>query len=500
MIMADVLAWWLAVVAAGVGAAGRGGSVPSGARTCSASALASTSAGWVSLDPEASVGRSKDQGIQFRYRVRSGGISLLARGDLDLTGCASLSLRILSSHAGGLAFGVSEADESRYGTVTPVAAGRFTDVRVNLDELQLAEDSKDEDGRLAPGPKLSLWFLDVAVFGQTLDPAVRGERTLWLDAVAFSSEPAPAAGRGPGTGPGTLVLDSFETGLIRWMPVVAAFTPSRLWLYPEGVELMLEAGGPELSGPSVLKARYPQKPMSAFVLSRDVAGLDLTRAERVVFWARTERPATFLVALEERAGARYEQDFELAAGRWQRVEVSLERFRLADDSRDANGRLDLASVKLLSIVAARLDDGPVTTNSLGLDEPGFALRAAAAAPPLASTTRSRKQAGGGAVDDPGAVPLVAGAPMPAAVKTSVSPPVSPPAAHTGPGSRDATMTVAGVARSYRLHLPAAFSASKNFPVVIALHGGQSSGAEMESMSGLSELASARRVRAGRRAG
>jgi hypothetical protein len=354
---------------------------PSTTGACPASVLSSTSEGWVSFDPEARVERSKDPGVQFRYRVRSGGISLLARADLDLTGCVSLSFRVRSSHAGGLAFGVSETDESRYGTVTSVQTGRFTDVRLNLDELQLAEDSKDEDGRLVAGPGLSLWFLDVAVFGQTFDPAVRGERTLWLDAVAFSSERAPTTLRRPGTGAETLVLDTFETGLVRWMPLAAAFDPPKVWLYPEGVELSVGAGGPEPSGPKVLEARYVQKPMSAIVLSRDVAGLDLTRAERVVFWARTERPATFLATLEERAGARYEQGFELAVGRWQRVEVALDRFRLADDSRDANGRLDLSSVKLLSIVAARLEKGPVATNTISLDEPGFALHATTGTPP-----------------------------------------------------------------------------------------------------------------------
>ena len=59
----------------------------------------------------------------------------------------------------------------------------------------------------------------------------------------------------------------------------------------------------------------------------------------------------------------------------------LDRFRLADDSRDANGRLDLSSVKLLSIVAAWLEKGPVATNTISLDEPGFALHAATGTPP-----------------------------------------------------------------------------------------------------------------------
>ena len=352
---------------------------PSGARSCSASALDSTASGWVSMDPEAAVERSKDEGLSFRYRVRSGAVNLLARGDLDLRGCESLSFRVRSSHAGGLAFGVIEADESRYVSVTRVDAERAVEVRLNLDELQLAEDSKDEDGRLDPGPGMSLFFLDVAAFGQELDPVVRGERTLWLDGVTLSARRTPEAGRRPGKEAGTLVLDTFDTGLVRWMPVTATFEPPRFSLYPEGVALAL-APAPGASPGKVLEAHYTQQPMSAFALMRDVAGLDLGRAGRIVFRARTERPATFLVALEERAGARYERIFELGPGRWQQVELALDGFRLADDSRDANGRLDLDSLKLLSVVAVQLEPGGAAANTLSLDDPGLVLRAAGVSP------------------------------------------------------------------------------------------------------------------------
>ena len=347
-------------------------------------------AGWQAFDPADSVRRSTrpassppsgeavpaggDAVLEFRYRVRSGGVSLLAKPELDLTGCVSLSFRVRASHAGGLAFGLTERDESRYGAVTRVPAGQWTEVRVNLDELELAADSKDEDERLLPGSGFSFWLVDVAIFGQTLDPAVRGERTLWLDGVAFSAKRAPVAGRRPEPEGGTLVLDDFETGLVRWMPIAVDLASSRTSLYPADTTLDFEPRGPDPAHPTVLRVRHPQPPRSALVLARDVAGLDLRRAERVVFWARTDRPGTFLAVLEERAGARYEQAFDLPPDRWERRELRIDRFTLASDSHDANGRLDLGAIKLLSIVAARLEDGAAASQTLRLDEPGFVLR------------------------------------------------------------------------------------------------------------------------------
>jgi polyhydroxybutyrate depolymerase len=62
------------------------------------------------------------------------------------------------------------------------------------------------------------------------------------------------------------------------------------------------------------------------------------------------------------------------------------------------------------------------------------------------------------------------------------------AAEAQVGTHDRTLTVDGRRRSYRLYVPAAHPTTRRLPLVIALHGGQSSGHEMEVLTGLSALA------------
>lgn len=56
-----------------------------------------------------------------------------------------------------------------------------------------------------------------------------------------------------------------------------------------------------------------------------------------------------------------------------------------------------------------------------------------------------------------------------------------------PGSQDWSITVDNRIRTYRVHIPRSFNSSAHLPLVIALHSGQSSGLEMEEITGLSEL-------------
>ncbi len=82
--------------------------------------------------------------------------------------------------------------------------------------------------------------------------------------------------------------------------------------------------------------------------------------------------------------------------------------------------------------------------------------------------------------------LAAGGTWPSSV--AASPEQAMPSAAANAGSRDLILNVDGTVRSYRLHQPASFPTGSKLPLVIALHSGQSSGAEMESMSNLSQLA------------
>jgi hypothetical protein len=94
-------------------------------------------------------------------------------------------------------------------------------------------------------------------------------------------------------------------------------------------------------------------------------------ATAVSFAARVERAGTFLASLEERGGARYEQPFDLPPGEWRLVELPLSAFRLAGDSRDANGALGLGEVKQLSLIEANLSPKDAGPNVLRLDDVRF---------------------------------------------------------------------------------------------------------------------------------
>lgn len=61
--------------------------------------------------------------------------------------------------------------------------------------------------------------------------------------------------------------------------------------------------------------------------------------------------------------------------------------------------------------------------------------------------------------------------------------------HPNGQTYDKTMMIDGLLRTYRVFVPSTFnSQSQRFPLVIVLHGGQMTGSQMESMTGMSDLA------------
>ncbi len=56
-----------------------------------------------------------------------------------------------------------------------------------------------------------------------------------------------------------------------------------------------------------------------------------------------------------------------------------------------------------------------------------------------------------------------------------------------PGDNDRTLTVAGIARTYRVHVPPGWTADTPAPVVIDLHGWSSNAAQQQSLSGLAAV-------------
>jgi hypothetical protein len=76
----------------------------------------------------------------------------------------------------------------------------------------------------------------------------------------------------------------------------------------------------------------------------------LTGARAVRLWVRTAEPTLLAVFLAQQNGARYISVTATAARTWQHFEISIDRFRLSEDTADPAGHLDLSTIAALAIV------------------------------------------------------------------------------------------------------------------------------------------------------
>lgn len=335
--------------------------------------------GWHSLDPEAKVRATTEKNsvhagttaLEYEYRLREGGTSMLGWPGIAITGTTSLDFWAKCTHTTGLAFGLSKKNEARYGTMAYLPADTWTHVVVNIDELQLGEDSRDPDGKLDVENVNSLWMADIGIFTQMLNPEIRGGRKLWLDDVKFMRPRVPSAAglRGPNGQTGYMV-DSFEGGLLRWLPISVTFDPVKFIIFPK-TNYDLTTDVPEGGGKAALKIGYPRPRLSAFALVRDTHGMDIGRTEKVSFWIRTDKTGQFFATMEKTNGARYQRPFNLTPNLWTRVEFPVSEFTLADDSKDADGALTMAKVKQFGILEINLNMLDAGDNTIYLDEVAF---------------------------------------------------------------------------------------------------------------------------------
>lgn len=75
----------------------------------------------------------------------------------------------------------------------------------------------------------------------------------------------------------------------------------------------------------------------------------LAGARRVCLSLRSSRQGLFIVALSENDGSRYDTLVNNPGGKWLDLQLSLDRFKLADDSDDENDQLDADQVNSLGV-------------------------------------------------------------------------------------------------------------------------------------------------------
>lgn len=333
--------------------------------------------GWFSPDPEAKLRRATEAvnvrsggALEFDYRIRENAISAIARPNVRIAGANSLDFWAKCTHATGLAFGVNEkTTQARYSAMAYLPADTWTHVLINLNELQLGEDSKDDNGQLDLDQVESFYMADVGVFTQMINPEIRGARKLWLDEFKFLRNPAPTAA-GLRVDGGAYLVESFEGGLLRWLTIGVTFDPVKFTLFPK-VNYDTTTDVPEGGGKWALKVGYPRPRLSAFAVVRDIYGLDVKKTEKITFWIRTDKTATLISTLEKTNSARYNHAFTVTPNLWTKVELAISGYTLADDSKDPDGALDLVRVKQFSILDLNLTMDSAGDNTIYLDDVVF---------------------------------------------------------------------------------------------------------------------------------
>ncbi len=295
----------------------------------------------------------------------------------------SVRFWVKSGTATFIVFGMDEKDGSRYQVGFYVPADAWQEVRVNLDEFHLADDSKDENGRLDPAQVQTIGVVDISAILVNLVPELKGTRTLWLDEVTFSTRAEPRTfGEFQQDGKTVLVVDSFETDLVRWTAATIFFNPFAISLTPDGVfgttgddcAKTVEPTGSQSA--RSLKVTYQRPQMGVFLLVRGLGRTDLSRADRLVLHLKSAKQGMFIVQLKERDDSEYVTQVPIdsdGAG-WQRVEVALRDFVLGENSSDENNKLDADQIKELKVldVTGLLQAGG--ENTLWLDSVAFVLR------------------------------------------------------------------------------------------------------------------------------
>ena len=221
---------------------------------------------------------------------------------------------------------------------------------LNLSELTLDDRAKDSNGKLDLDQIGSLTIFDIGGFLALFLPEMKGTRTMMLDDVSFSSTPVPLT---TGATQVTKVVpihlvDNFESPVIRWLPISVDFSEAPKFNLFEGA-VAVDKDVPEGGGKQSLKFSHPRKGKKIHGILRNLEKVDLSKAVSIDLSVKASHDGTYIVAIEEKGGARYNKKIDLLLGDWKTYSWKLSDFTLAEDSRDDNGKLDADQIKQITI-------------------------------------------------------------------------------------------------------------------------------------------------------
>lgn len=273
--------------------------------------------------------------LEVRYRVARGQVVGVRRAVNGADG-GGLRLHLKTERATTIVVGIIEADGSAYNKPIETREAQWMQVVVPFADLALADDAKDENGRLDLGQVRALVIIDAAGFLSS----TTGDRRLWL--ANYESISQTDADAGAAAARATAAEWTFETEPEGWI----AIPP------PGGTAAAVSVTpvkGSAAAGGGALRVTYRVERKKVAGVLRRVDGFGGVGVRAQLF---TPEPAMLVLGLIERDGSSYNLPVRTTGGEWQDVDVLLQNFSLAEDSKDENRRLDANQVHVLVVADA----------------------------------------------------------------------------------------------------------------------------------------------------
>lgn len=288
---------------------------------------------------------TKKNALKFDYTIGKNSISalFLPISENEISTARSLRFTVKADQETTLAVGIQEQNGGRYIALFHAPAKKWQTVTLGVSDFLLTEgpnDPKDPDAKLDLDQVQGVAVVDLAqlVLQGDADVAKKlfgvapGPRSLMLGEFTVSTEVLPGASF---FSPADARLDTFVHPQVGWL-LLGGGTVERATGTPLTV--------------SGLKLTYKQEAGQINGIARQIPRGRLTGRDKLTVTVASEKPATFIVQIEERGGGKYNYpvtlegrkgDSALAA---RELVFSFADFKPSDDSKDTNGKLDLADV------------------------------------------------------------------------------------------------------------------------------------------------------------
>ena len=270
----------------------------------------------------------------------------------------SLRFWVRADHTAPLAVTMQEKDGGRYNAVFTAPNQQWQEVELAPSDFTPgteAHDPKDPNGKLDMDKVVSIGIIDLGTFFIQSDDAnlqkmfatPKGFHTLLLNDFAVRSD-APSAAS---TDKKSIALDGIARPQIGWIGL--------------GAVTISAATGKPLDGKS-LKAAYHQSAGQIIGLMRGIPAGAMAGKTQIKFSVAASKATKLLIQVEERDGGKYNVMVDVLADK-ARTEITqaLSDFKMADDSKDANDKLDPEQIKSILILdISGMVDSVDTDNTL----------------------------------------------------------------------------------------------------------------------------------------